>query len=856
MDPNGSRFFSVASRSQYQLDEGADYAAESGALRLASLHVEAAIPTTTGWRNDYPSVCSDGMGGYAYAYFNSGNDKVMATGLDQPPVSLLQLASADGPAPHSGRYILDLAVSAEGVLYMAERETRCVVLHDLRGRFARVWLPLPEGIPCRIAPDPRGGVWVLGRPISASYGPGLWLYRVTGLPRFAAQPYNADVLRPRDESPVPARCVLVAQLPPPLQDQLTAVDLACSQGGRLVVLVHDGNFAFSLLQLRPDGTWCTRLPLKERSSSRAQFYSMAWVDEHRVALLSSLHREALAYEVPPADSVPPQAQPLLACSDYYPLLIDPQAGVGLGRFVRSLDLPPQVWSGSFTETTGPIVQTLVRMPVSSFATHAVVPLAAPLDSGEGQATWHRLYLDASVPAGCGIAFLLAATNRDEAPLAEDDDAWHPHYVGTIPEAAVVGDPALYPRAVRHSAASEIPLHAGQIPRDRAPADAGLYSVLIQRVRCPVRALRGRYLWIRVVLYGSGCNTPELYAFRAYAPRFSYRDRYLPELYWEAADGHDANAVSRQPVPSTPADFLERFLCLFEGVLTPLEDQVASAHLLTSPARVPADGLPWLASFIGFSLDDGLPLAEATRRRLLACAPDLYRWHGTLAGLRLALDVVTEGAVTRGDILIVENFRLRRTFATILGLRLGREDDPLLPQSIQSANSVVGDTLFLGDSQAADKDEVCALFRLDADAAAQPRDDPRSALQAVRNFYARHAHRVTILINAQVGNQYRGVLGPLISRLTPASVEASWVATTQRFLVGVASLLGIDTVPGGPTEAAPLRLNASYLGQYSTLQGGARLDPRQVRVGPVAQTAERRPAVRSDGNTTNQNGAGS
>jgi len=220
---------------------------------------------------------------------------------------------------------------------------------------------------------------------------------------------------------------------------------------------------------------------------------------------------------------------------------------------------------------------------------------------------------------------------------------------------------------------------------------GLFTVLLQRTGHKVSSLRGRYLHLRVELNGSHQATPEIAALRAYGSRFSYLERYLPELYRETEFGPDAEARSPR---TTASDFLNRFLCLIESVLTPIEDRVANAYLLTNPNSMRDQELDWLGQWLGITFDPGL--SPARKRAWLKSASAMARWRGTRHGLELALEAATGGGVSSGAIVIVENYRLRRVLATILGVDLTNYNDPLLPGADYGGNSIVGPTLTLGD----------------------------------------------------------------------------------------------------------------------------------------------------------------
>jgi phage tail-like protein len=443
------------------------------------------------------------------------------------------------------------------------------------------------------------------------------------------------------------------------------------------------------------------------------------------------------------------------------------------------------------------------------------------------------------------------------------------------------------RAAWEHAPSELPHHPGLAVWPREARRAGLFSALIQNPRRRVRRLVGRYLWIRVELFGDGRVGPEIAALRAWGSRFSYRDHYLPRLYRESHHGAPALGpgdrigaleplhapaldvggspadelrarlavagasvgattrirveqagerwtlrddvgtrawrLRREEIPgegpaisvyrpqSTPADFLERMLASFEGVLTPMEDRIAAAHLLTDPAALPEGGLDWLAAWIGVAFDPALP--DGRRRAWLAAAPTLARHHGTRRGLELALDVATDGGVSGGEIVVLEDFRLRRLLATLLGVDLGVEDDPLLPGLIVSGNSVVGDTLVLGE---AERVELLALFREEVVSERENR--------AVLSFLERLAHRATVLVHQSVEPVELGLLRRIVELESPAHAEVRVVTATWPLLVGVASLVGVDTYLGPRRKRRPARVQRSAAGQDFVL-APATLDPR-------------------------------
>jgi phage tail-like protein len=587
-------------------------------------------------------------------------------------------------------------------------------------------------------------------------------------------------------------------------------------------------------------------------------YAMAWVGEDRVALIAT-------------DAGSPAAQALV-----YELDI-PRLGNAAARPTGDIFRLLQPWHGGFTNspaeapsypTAGATadqpggVRPLRALSRATYARSGRVTVG-PFDSGQFGCVWDRLYVEASIPDHAGLRIWAHADDWGGHPVAPgmtDAPDWALHIVG--PAAAIAEIPEA-PLASWCDEASERPFDKGLLPCLRAANRTGLFTAAIQHAGRRVRRIEGRYLWLNVELVGDSQVSPEVAAIRAYASRFSYRDRYLPALYHEALAGPDADAAG----PATASDFLERLLTLFEGPLTQLEEKVAGGWLLTDPGATPVPALPWLGAWIGLHPD----AAEAPERfrQALKAAPWTARLHGTLGGLMADLELATGGlvldggridpyrevprpgelalatlngvvtralmlaingseasvlaggALTRGEIVVVEGFRLRRTFATILGADLADEDDPLTLGLAEAPNRFVGDTLFLGDEA---RREFMALFSADLP---QSQTDRR----AVAEFFERLAHRVMVLVRRGPNTRDLARLHEVAVRAAPAHVEVSVTIASRPLIVGVASLVGLDTYLAETPPRSRVRIGASRVGAGDQVHGEGRLDARAA--GPVS-----------------------
>ena len=165
-----------------------------------------------------------------------------------------------------------------------------------------------------------------------------------------------------------------------------------------------------------------------------------------------------------------------------------------------------------------------------------------------------------------------------------------------------------------------------------------------------------------------------------------------------------------------------------------------------------------------------------------------------------------------------------------------EDDPLTAGAAVSGNSYVGDTLFIGEEN---RKEFLALFSADLPVDA-------SEQTAIDALFDRLAYRVTILVHEEVNTQDLGLINRIAAKEVPAHVEFRVLTATYPFLVGMASLVGVDSYLAKEISKQTARIEQSKLGRFDFIRGPDSLDPRLERGGlgyeeitraPIASAAD-------------------
>jgi phage tail-like protein len=255
--------------------------------------------------------------------------------------------------------------------------------------------------------------------------------------------------------------------------------------------------------------------------------------------------------------------------------------MGIGVLGVEENISEIIWTKEFNLLAILRDQSSPRPRICSIATNgSYAPQgtleSAVLDSGIENCQWHRIELNATIPAGTYIA---VATQTGNDPTKFAEARW---------------------------CAQELNLTQ---PDPKRPD---------QKPDCLIQSGLGQYLRFRLRFVTNTAASPTLHSIKAFFPRQSYL-QYLPAIYQE-------DDVSRF--------FLERFLSIFQTSFEAFDVSIDRISRLFDPISTPAATYQWLAAWLALPLDPSW--SDTKRRGVLKKAFQTYKLRGTAAGLEQSI----------------------------------------------------------------------------------------------------------------------------------------------------------------------------------------------------------------------------
>ena len=401
-----------------------------------------------------------------------------------------------------------------------------------------------------------------------------------------------------------------------------------------------------------------------------------------------------------------------------------------------------------------------------------------LDSGAYLTRWGRLFVDACQPPGTRLGVRFVTTDDDTVldpmpPSPPDRGARavvNPQVTPPLPPIHLLADAPPEVSLYRRPTGSERPWLRFMDGDD------------LETYECPVAAAPGRYLWVELVLHGTGRSSPRVRALRVERPGHTLLTA-LPRSWSRAEDD---------------ASFLFRLLAPAEGVLHDLDEWAAERAVLVNPQGTPSSALDWLAGFAGLVLDQRWP--EDARRTLVAEAYPLFRRRGTRQALIRTLGIYLGYAPT-----LVERWQLRGLAGAVLGTRPGS----VRPPSI-------------GGSAA----ETGSLGRFSIGGASP-----------TGTTYAASAHRFTLVVRGNLGTEERAVVQRILDLQRPAHTLVDVCELGDGMRIGERLRLDLTAYVGPGADWHPAVLGQVQVGADGVVGQavtGSRLDESaavgRVRVG--------------------------
>jgi phage tail-like protein len=231
-------------------------------------------------------------------------------------------------------------------------------------------------------------------------------------------------------------------------------------------------------------------------------------------------------------------------------------------------------------------------------------ISKPIDSQKPRTRWHRFLLEGEFKIGTKVEFSYYISDtllEDDIIKNKSDEQWH--------------------KGLPDSSASQ-----GEEKRD------ALFQENIE----------GQYLWFKLSLIGSETVSIKVMSITIFFPRTSYLD-YLPAIYQGGTSYQDdlLNSI-----------FLERFLSIFESVLSEIDFNIEHINRFFDSLGAPPEFLSWLGSWLAVSMDESW--AQDKKRLFIQNAISLYKKRGTREGLEESITLFTGVKPS-----IVESFSIGR-----------------------------------------------------------------------------------------------------------------------------------------------------------------------------------------------------
>ena len=376
-----------------------------------------------------------------------------------------------------------------------------------------------------------------------------------------------------------------------------------------------------------------------------------------------------------------------------------------------------------------------------------------LDSQRYLTTWGRILIDACMPAGTSIRVHCITSDGEErgkrvrrtpptnftlAPILkkEEETPLPPTYL-------MPNDKHSGLNLFRRSEGSEQPWLLSQ--------DEFI------TLEAPVNAAPGRYLWFICTLQGTTRKTPKIRTVRVEYPGHDWLQR-LPKLY-------SRNEEMRI--------FLQRYLAPMAGFMDELAETSTTRHALLKPHSTPVVTLPWLANWVGLTLDERW--SESAKRTFLQEAVTLFRMRGTLWSLQRMLEIVT-GV----PIIIIEKFRMRGYG------RVGEESQGWHNPAILGGGMRVGGPV--GAAQATGSSE------------------------AIEDSFENHAHQFTVMILMELSDEMTAIIQHLLDLHRPAHTLVDFCGVGAGMRIGRGLHVELTSIVGRSGEFKQIQLGNSTLGR--------------------------------------------